>query len=98
MSDALTTQEARALAFIRRQLRATGVSPSIREIAVAIGLSPRSVSRAKIIIDGLIACGFLSAAPAQRARRLGLGYKMQPGFFRLVNQNEYSAPYLFRIS
>lgn len=60
----ITSQQKRALDFIvDYQSRMGGVSPSVREIAVGIGLSPKSMGGAFRLLESLVERGRVRRIP-----------------------------------
>ena len=67
MSDALTANQRRVLAFIQDYMERQGAAPSLREISENLGLS--SHSSAQDYVDALIRKGALERRPQHRGLR-----------------------------
>lgn len=59
MNNPLTPREAKALEFIAKQLRDYNISPSLREIAIGIGLSYSSAATVHYIVQRLERKGYV---------------------------------------
>lgn len=55
----LTKRQSEALAFIRGFIEAKGYSPTLRDICVGLGMSPKSKAAAQGLVSQLVERGYL---------------------------------------